>query len=74
VEPAEDARPEVQATTITVKVTPARRQESMATKYNSLLLRNSGESVERTLLSAAFELDVMYSKFQIKINFKDGGQ
>jgi hypothetical protein len=37
VEPAEGARPEVQATTITVEVTPARRQESMAmeTKGNS---------------------------------------
>jgi len=38
VEPAEDARPEVQATTIEVKGTPARRQESMATKWNLLLL------------------------------------
>jgi len=37
VEPAEGARPEVQATTITVEVTPARGQESMAmeTKGNS---------------------------------------
>ena len=32
VEPAEDARPEVQATTIEVKGTPARRRESMAAK------------------------------------------
>jgi len=38
VEPAEDARPEVQATTIEVKGTPARRQESMATKWTLLLL------------------------------------
>jgi hypothetical protein len=37
VEPAEGARPEVQATAITVEVTPARGQESMAmeTKGNS---------------------------------------
>jgi len=32
VEPAEGARPEVQATAITVKVTPARGQESMASE------------------------------------------
>src|ERR1700674_190960 len=36
VEPAEDARPEVQATAIKVKGTPARREESMATKTNLL--------------------------------------
>jgi hypothetical protein len=35
VEPAESARPEVQATTITLKGTPARRGESMALKTKS---------------------------------------
>jgi hypothetical protein len=35
VEPAESARPEVQATTITLKGTPARREESMGLKTKS---------------------------------------
>ena len=35
VEPAEGARPEVQATTITLKVTPVRGWESMALKIKS---------------------------------------
>ena len=43
VEPAEDARPEVQATAIEVKGTAARRQESMVAKRARLLSGNHGK-------------------------------
>src|SRR6185369_83066 len=56
VEPAEDARPEVQATAIELKGTAARRQESMVAKPARLLSGNRGrtrgeEGVGRTILS-----------------------
>src|SRR6185295_6554041 len=47
VEPAEDARPEVQATAIELKGTAARRQESMAAKRARLLSGNHAKPGRR---------------------------